>query len=407
MKERLVVASPPPRSHREACLVSDKFKCLAVESSGSFVRKLTDKFSDLVLHTLDYKMNWKDGSLLWSEVYKVTEQGVLLQPGLKTALLSNELKERRKIERMASGSGGLRTSDPLAQPKPQPSGRSGRGGMTLGRGRRGRGRQQRDETAGPDELHRNPRGQALDATPLPTLPAPPDASEEAGASGATSSMADILGEEYDIFGFEAELEDLLDEDVEELLATLADPQHGLDAGASEEAQVVGELNQNVEERANLLAIIEEEADACGLEGEPGEPLCTEGNIPSKGNDATAAASSSIDRLAAQSVECDPPPPPPPPERCTGPSPMGYVSFEGRSILRILRGNPKNSLSIKCYRHPGCTWLLPLRLAPPDADLIAWSFEVPPATPGMPPAEAKELARRHIKLAERWRPAPKS
>lgn len=91
----------------------------------------------------------------------------------------------------------------------------------------------------------------------------------------------------------------------------------------------------------------------------------------------------------------------------GPSESGYVFVDGRLAMRILRGNPKGSCSVKCYRHSSCTFLLTLKDAPPDAELIDWFFEVPAAEPGANADTPKALARKHVGLADRWRSKKKA
>lgn len=77
------------------------------------------------------------------------------------------------------------------------------------------------------------------------------------------------------------------------------------------------------------------------------------------------------------------------------------------MLRVLRGNPKGSLSVRCYRHTGCSFLLSERLAPDDDDLISWAYDVPGNEPGMSTEERKALAQRHKGLADKWRPKKKA
>ena len=57
--------------------------------------------------------------------------------------------------------------------------------------------------------------------------------------------------------------------------------------------------------------------------------------------------------------------------------------------------------MRCYRHPGCSVLLTLDMAPVDEELIEWCFELPAATPQMSSVDATALARQHVRLADRW------
>lgn len=125
-------------------------------------------------------------------------------------------------------------------------------------------------------------------------------------------------------------------------------------------------------------------------------------------DATAAAVSgpSPDAPASSGADAAPPPPPPPAEagapRPELPSPMGYVYLGGRSIGRVIRGKPARSLSVRCYVHTSCSFLLPLRLAPSDSEICEWLVAEPAAPPGATTAQRQAAAKRHIELAKRWR-----
>lgn len=93
----------------------------------------------------------------------------------------------------------------------------------------------------------------------------------------------------------------------------------------------------------------------------------------------------------------------------GPSASGYCYSDGVRCCRIVRGMPKNSLSMRCFRHPACSFLLPLRLAPTDDELLEWLFEVEVPDRALSAAahalEAQRLAALHIARANRWREPP--
>lgn len=383
------------RPTRQECLVSDKFSCLAVQPSGVWVQGLVDKYSSLVLCSLRYQATWRDGTLKWSEVTGIEVQGVLWEPGLRAPLLSGALAERRRCKRLATAGLGLHSGDPLAETaRPAASGR-GRGGFALGRGRTRRGQAQQSEPQAPPI-------QQSSAAPIPNEQL---RATRASAESGMASDPEIpagqpveLAEEMDMLDLERELEGLMGDDVEELLATYLGDVLGPEAGPDHQGLLIGDVAET-QVPDFLPAAVEEEAKASGLGVEMPDEDDTFGAEPEAGVGGVLGSSS------------DPPPPPeeevanPPTPAAlgvTGPSPMGYVSQGGRSIARIQRGSPRNSLSVKCYQHPGCTWLLPLRLAPPDSDLLAWCVEVPPATSGMSPVEAKSLARQHVQMADRWR-----
>ena len=115
-----------------------------------------------------------------------------------------------------------------------------------------------------------------------------------------------------------------------------------------------------------------------------------------------------DETGAPLAPPPPPDPPPPPisaaERygLEGPSDKGYWRKDGRNILRIVRGQPKRSISVACYRHTSCTWVLPLRQAPSDDAIIDWLFsvEVPDY---MAPRGAWDSSKdQHVELAKQFR-----
>lgn len=83
--------------------------------------------------------------------------------------------------------------------------------------------------------------------------------------------------------------------------------------------------------------------------------------------------------------------------------LGYVyDSTPRSVLRIQRGKPKNSVTINCYLHTGCRMLLTEARCPDDDTLKRWLFEVPAPTPGMQKEELANLAQQHMSLGKgRW------
>lgn len=82
--------------------------------------------------------------------------------------------------------------------------------------------------------------------------------------------------------------------------------------------------------------------------------------------------------------------------------LGYVyDRTPRSVLRIQRGKPKNSVTVNCYKHPGCKLLLTEARCPADDVLKQWLYEVPPSSPG-DKEEGRRLATQHMDLGRgRW------
>lgn len=369
---------------------------LAIGTSGRWVQRLTDKFSEMTLSRLSYEVTWRNTSLNWSKVTDVQRQGVLCGPMVRTPLLGEELTERRRRQRKITPDAGLLSGDPLSQrpaPKPRAKGRcqSGRRG---GRGGRGQGSVTvSNDDEPPEALPTSGSGAAaLDAVggsghELPRLPR--ISQQHAG----NPHDAD----EYDMFDIEHELEGLLEDEVEELQATF-DSQPPAEfsadfgeAGASVFATAPDEMTRALDDAAS------EEAEVVGLH---------EGAVaPSASTDAVAEAMGAqplapIDPAEPAGGEA----PPSVYERfsVSAVSGLGYVYHDGRSILRIQRNKPKGSCSVKCYRHSQCSFLTTMAAAPSDEAIIEWAFEVPAATLGGPLSEGKALGLQHVRLADRWK-----
>ena len=140
--------------------------------------------------------------------------------------------------------------------------------------------------------------------------------------------------------------------------------------------------------------ISEEAAAAGLFEEDGVPA-------EAGPDAAAAG------VAPSDVVVDAPPPP---EDLTiearykvsGPNNKGYWCRDGAPLVRILWGQPRNSLSARCFQHRNCTWLLPLSKDPGDEASFEWLFEVAPTPPFTAQDIGQGLTRQHQAGAMRFR-----
>ena len=103
----------------------------------------------------------------------------------------------------------------------------------------------------------------------------------------------------------------------------------------------------------------------------------------------------------------PVPAPPTPWAAHGlddPTPQGYYYQNGRPAIRIIDGNPKNSVSVRCFKHTGCSFLLPLRIRPSDEALFAWWAEVPALPVDAPAGDREAAAMRHNGLAARFKAA---
>lgn len=149
-----------------------------------------------------------------------------------------------------------------------------------------------------------------------------------------------------------------------------------------------------------------------MAGSEGEALGLEGDAEAEGSDMLPSEAVAHGNAA----DADDPPAGPLGQedmsaaeafKVTGPSPMGYVCQDGKTVMRIQRGNPKGSLSVRCYQHSKCSFLLSLKDAPSDDDLIRWCFAVSAKESAASTAEAAKLAQDHLKLVEKWRPDKKT
>ena len=95
--------------------------------------------------------------------------------------------------------------------------------------------------------------------------------------------------------------------------------------------------------------------------------------------------------------------PHPGDELPDPSESGYIYFEGRSVLRVVRNQPRTWLGINCYFHRSCQVLIKLSEEPPLRDIKRWARSVGP-TPLGPGTDAlnKALAAAHkAKAKELW------
>ena len=95
--------------------------------------------------------------------------------------------------------------------------------------------------------------------------------------------------------------------------------------------------------------------------------------------------------------------PPPWARFTRICPItGFVYLDGRVQCRIRHGNPKNKVSVTCYKHTGCKLIINGSRYPGDDVIYSWLFEFPEDVPGMTIAERHAARDRHIEVAKaRW------
>lgn len=174
---------------------------------------------------------------------------------------------------------------------------------------------------------------------------------------------------------------------------------------------------NFEELEELLADIIDEAPAPVEDS--GDEASATADAPGDATaiavcDGLAEALSAVDTGLEASVEdaaseetdagVEPPPQPVEPWEELGPvTTLGYVyDRTPRSVLRIQRGKPKNSVTVNCYVHIGCRMLLTEARCPEDDTLKKWLYEVPAPRQGSSRAEQRLLADQHMSLGKgRW------
>ena len=94
--------------------------------------------------------------------------------------------------------------------------------------------------------------------------------------------------------------------------------------------------------------------------------------------------------------------PHPGDELPDPSESGYIYFEGRSVLRVVRGQPKSWLCINCYFHRSCQVTMKLSEEPPLRDIKRWARSVDPTPPDAGSEVNKALAAAHkAKAKELW------
>lgn len=399
---------------QRASKVSDNFLCIAVEASGALARRMAQECSHITLYRPSYKILLGDGTLTWSRVTSLNKCGNLLAPGLNRPLFAEEVTAHRKLERAGRAGQPLRQGDPLAPAKPfelrprrPPVGNQGRG-----RGRRahggGDGPQAPETGARPATSVVRPGAVEHARAAAPPLAFGSSGGGPGQASDAPAGAAELApplldDDLFDMFDIEGELGHMVDDDLEELQLTYGQemPAASSNIEVSVDIDDVGGTPTSVLQ--GLAAMAHEQAEKSGLAGgEDGGQHVADGGESEAQVAGGGASGSNADEFEQQQPLAEAPPP-----EFAGPTPMGYVSRNGRSFIRIQRGNLKNSLSVKCYQHSNCSFVLPLRLAPSDEALIAWGQAVPPSQRGDTNEAKKEAAKRHMSLARQFREAAAS
>lgn len=386
------------------CKLTPRFIVLASETSGDFVVKLLDELSEVSLYAVTYEVIEKDGSIRWSRLTALQLQGVLWQEGMTVPLFSRELTERRKRDRAARLS-HLRQDDPLAAVAGAAARRGGARGRRGGRGR-GRGGHRgagRPGAAAADEVNLDGAflAVAVVAAPIVALPAP-NAGADDGIGGAAApadelgaARLELMGDDFDVFDIERELEGVMDEDLDEL-AEIFD----LPCAGEQEFDHPDEAVQEVVPGSVEAVLLNEVVDAA--EGEAAA-LMFGGDDAGEPSGDGPVADDTDDGLG---LIAPPSPVVPMSTRdrmgVTGPLASCYLYAGGRSVARIIRGNPRGSVSMQCYRHPACKFVITTRMDPGDEAFIDWLYEIPAPAEGATGPERKALTKLHLERAQRWR-----
>lgn len=385
-----------------ASRLTERYRCIAEETSAHVVYELVRTFRQVVLHKAEYTLPMIDGSLRFSRIIGMQRVGVLWQVGLTKPLLADVIAKQRKAQRQAHAA--LRRGDPLSATS-SGAGRRARSSRGRGRGRGGGGRGQARPPTEPRDVDPRPFADG------PVEPAEaadgPAAAEEEGdfepACGADAAPAGCrLDEEYDVVADGDEHGQLMTSDEDEFEVSLAEIMAADDGEDIEAAPAVGAHGGiQATDGARIAEVAAEEAVMVGLDGGiADEAPATEAGEAMKAADAQA-------EHASGSVAQPPPTPPEPqlprlPPGIVGPCPRGYILLDGALFLRVQRGNPRGQLSVKCYWHNSCSWLLPLRLAPSDEDIIRWGLELPSTRYHKDAAVSRQMGQRHCRSAERFR-----
>jgi hypothetical protein len=84
-------------------------------------------------------------------------------------------------------------------------------------------------------------------------------------------------------------------------------------------------------------------------------------------------------------------------------PSGRIyEFGLRQIGTIVRGKPRDSLSVSCNQHSKCTFVCSLRVAPSDEELKQWFVAVPRNQPEDSAGDRMRKQREHLALASQWK-----
>lgn len=374
--------------------ISPSFECFDLLTSDELVLYLTQTFTSMRLALATYFVPDPDGTLLWSEITSLSDQGCLWEDGLKAPLGAAEARARRNQNFVKTAFGKLRTDDPLstsARPPPRGRAQASTRPPTRQRGNKRSGAQEGEHPREPLQLALDETGDGTNAIPQEHIGNEGAADlglgehrSEAAEGAANDWTEEALGLEDALAEviFEDKTDEFGDMDID-VTPSSASMQP---SGPNEAPAVVGE-GVDISVCAEIVGALSEAVEIVGLLPS-GEETGSAEDDPGEGAPSGSGASSSSR----------------PWDRLTAPSPVaGYVCDEtGRSVMRIQRDKPQGRCTITCFKHARCSLLLNMSRTPPDSDLFKWLFEVEAPPPGATKEDKKELASRHIALGKaRW------
>lgn len=342
------------------CMASDRFQMLDSMTSDEVALELVNAFSRMTLYECEYDIPDVDGTLMASRIKNVRHVGILWEPGQTIPLLNQSVKEKRKASRRPASAGlkGLHATDPFAD-APFSKGQQSSGASSSV------ALQSVDAGVGLS----NPLGGAVmqGAELEPAAPSTHTAGDFQLDDAMDCADCDSHVSGSDLEEYEHTFLDVVPPPAEPVALDVDELAQGADAPAD----------------ADLFALFD--GTDLGL-GEHSVP---------QGGASSSSGGDTVGVAGAPAVE--------PWQELVGPTTaMGYIYYKGRSHMRIIRGNPKYSVTISCYNHPSCSFVLSEKRCPSDEELKKWSFEVGRAPEGSSSAIKAKLRDEHKGLAlARW------
>lgn len=374
------------------CRVSAEYQAIDSKTSAEFVRDAMQCMIAPRLYHAEYTTICPDQTLLWSQITSLNEVGLLWEPSMRKPLsfgtTSGERARRQRSQTLVFES--MMSTDPLSDEAALVATSSSH------RRPQGRSRPDRNLSRASANVSSAVGGggtsTAMVVDLLGDFPSDDVGEESAGSAQPFLAVTDRGQVELDVAD-EDEVSELSDNELDELGATFLEQPHGDNRFIAEvvDAESVGAPMPDPQTIGSVTAGLEALVPDIGLEP----------SGAGSSSDVVAFGAAAPPEAAAEAA-AEAPAESRPWEEVSDPSPMGYCYLGGRSVLRIQRGKPANSVTVNCYRHSGCHLLLAASRCPSDAVLKQWLFEVDQLPPGASPAERRAMAQRHMNMAKsRW------